>query len=89
MTFKLLLASLALAAVTTPAQANTRLLVNCFFGSGHHACTDVVPAWIEDVERVTEGRVTARILPKSVAPPPSSWVRSKRGLPTLPSSSTA
>lgn len=80
MTFKLLLASLALAAVTTPAQANTRLLVNCFFGSGHHACTDVVPAWIEDVERVTEGRVTARILPKSVAPPPEQLGAVEKGL---------
>lgn len=80
MKLKLLMASLTLAVSAGAADANTRLLVNCFFGSGHQVCTDVVPAWIEDVERVTEGRVTARILPKSVAPPPEQLASVEKGL---------
>lgn len=80
MNLKLLLASLTLIAATGAAEAQTRLLVNCFFGSGHQVCTDVVPAWIDEVERVTEGRVSARILPKSVAPPPEQLTSVEKGL---------
>ncbi|WP_323763281.1 hypothetical protein [Marinovum sp.] len=80
MKLKHLMASLTLVAASSAAQAETRLLVNCFFGSGHQVCTNVVPAWIEDVERVTEGRVTARILPKSVAPPPEQLTAVEKGL---------
>ncbi|MBT0955820.1 TRAP transporter substrate-binding protein DctP [Alphaproteobacteria bacterium KMM 3653] len=80
MKLKFLMASLSLFAASTAAQADTRLLVNCFFGSGHQVCTNVVPAWIEEVERVTEGRVTARILPKSVAPPPEQLNAVEKGL---------
>lgn len=80
MKMTLLMASLSLAVSTAAAQANTRLLVNCFFGSGHQVCTDVIPAWIEEVETVTDGRVTARILPKSVAPPPEQLAAVERGL---------
>lgn len=80
MKLKHLLPPLTLIAATGAAQAETRLLVNCFFGSGHQVCTNVVPAWIEDVVRVTEGRVTARILPKSVAPPPEQLTAVEKGL---------
>lgn len=52
------------------ASANTRLLVNCFWPSSHFVCSEILPAWIAEVERVTEGRVRGNIPPRSVAPPP-------------------
>jgi TRAP-type C4-dicarboxylate transport system substrate-binding protein len=80
MKLNILLASLALAISASAADAKTRLVVNCFFGSGHQVCTDVLPAWIKEVERVTDGRVSAVILPKSVAPPPDQLASVEKGL---------
>jgi TRAP-type C4-dicarboxylate transport system substrate-binding protein len=80
MTLKLLLASLTLAVSAGAADAKTRLLVNCFFGSGHQVCTQVLPTWIAEVERVTEGRVTGNIPPKSVAPASDQLVSVEKGL---------
>lgn len=62
------------------AEARTRLLVNCFWPPQHHVCTKVLPAWIADVERVTEGRVSGIIPPKSVAPPPEQLAAVEQGL---------
>lgn len=79
-TNKTLLAALALAVTATGAQAKTRLLVNCFWPSSHFACSTVLPNWIDEVERVTEGRVTGIIPPKSVAPPPEQLAAIERGI---------
>lgn len=79
MTKRLMLASLALAVSATGAQAKTRLLVNCFWPSSHFACAEVLPNWIEEIERVTEGRVTGIIPPKSVSPPPEQLAAIERG----------
>lgn len=75
------IASLIAATVaSTAAQANTRILVNCFWPSSHFACAEVLPAWIDEVERVTEGRVRGIIPPKSVAPPPEQLASIEKGL---------
>ncbi|MEQ8780797.1 MAG: hypothetical protein RIE06_14125 [Roseibium album] len=60
--------------------AKTRLIVNCFWPPQHFVCTKVLPGWIEEVERVTEGRVTANIPPKSVSPPPEQLASVEKGL---------
>lgn len=77
---KLFLAALALAAASGAADAKTRLLVNCFWPSSHFACAEVLPNWIAEIERVTEGRVTGIIPPKSVAPPPEQLASIEKGL---------
>lgn len=75
---KLLLTGLALAMSASIAQAKTRLVVNCFWPAKHFVCSEVLPNWIKDVERVTEGRVTGIIPPKSVAPPPEQLAAVER-----------
>ncbi|WP_299472491.1 hypothetical protein [uncultured Roseibium sp.] len=83
---KLHLAAISLATATVAvglpeaAVAKTRLIVNCFWPPQHFVCTKVLPGWIEEVERVTEGRVTANIPPKSVAPPPEQLASVEKGL---------
>ncbi|MEO9527760.1 hypothetical protein [Roseibium sp.] len=62
------------------AVARTRLIVNCFWPPQHFVCTKVLPGWIEEVERVTEGRVTANIPPKSVSPPPEQLASVEKNL---------
>lgn len=61
-------------------EARTRLLVNCFWPSSHFACSEILPAWIEEVERVTDGRVKGNIPPKSVAPPPEQLAAVEKGI---------
>lgn len=73
-------AVLLMSAQPTPATAKTRLIVNCFWPPQHFVCTQVLPGWIEEVERVTEGRVTANIPPKSVSPPPDQLASVEKGL---------
>ena len=79
---KILLATMAVAATATvtTAEARTRLVVNCFWKPSHFACTEVLPNWIAEVERVTEGRVKGIIPPKSVAPPPEQLASVEGGL---------
>jgi len=83
MNYKLTISALALAATigwTTEASAKTRLLVNCFWPSSHFACSEVLPAWIDEIERVTDGRVRGIIPPKSVAPPPGQLAAVQKGI---------
>ncbi len=77
---KLLLSALAITLSATAAQANTRLLVNCFWPPSHHVCSERLPAWLAEVERVTEGRVKGNIVPRSVAPPPEQLSSVEKGL---------
>lgn len=72
--------ALTFAGVPGTAIAKTRLIVNCFWPPQHFVCTKVLPGWIEEVERVTEGRVTANIPPKSVAPPPEQLASVEKSL---------
>lgn len=70
----------AMALSATAAQADTRLLVNCFWPSSHHVCSEVLPAWLEEVERVTQGRVTGILPPRSLAPPPEQLAAVESGI---------
>lgn len=62
------------------ALAQTRLVVNCFWPPQHLVCTKVLPTWLDEVERVTEGRVTGNIPPRSVAPPPEQLGSVEKGI---------
>ena len=74
------LASMALSTFGTAATANTRIIVNCFWPPQHFVCTKVLPGWLDEVERVTEGRVRGNIPPKSVAPPPEQLASVEKGI---------
>lgn len=76
----LILTTSLLAATVATAEAKTRLLVNCFWPASHFACSELLPNWIDEVERVTDGRVTGIIPPKSVAPPPEQLASVEKGL---------
>lgn len=62
--------ALTLAAPAAPAFAETRLIVSCIFPPQHFVCQRALPHWLEEVDRVTEGRVTGIMTPTSVAPAP-------------------
>lgn len=79
---KTVLGSVAAVAIMTAAsaQAETRLVVNCFWPPQHNVCQVILPHWLSEVERVTEGRVTGLIPPRSVAPPPEQLASVERGI---------
>lgn len=60
--------------------ADTRLVVNCFWPPQHMVCTKILPTWLDEVERVTEGRVKGNIPPRSVAPPPEQLGSVEKGI---------
>ncbi len=73
-------AALVISATPTMVQAKTRLIVNCFWPSQHFVCQKVLPGWLEEVEKVTDGRVVGNIPPKSVAPPPEQLGSVEKGI---------
>ena len=73
-------ATAALSTIGTTATANTRIIVNCFWPPQHFVCQKVLPGWLEEVERITEGRVVGNIPPKSVAPPPEQLASVEKGI---------
>ncbi len=73
-------AAIAIACTASAASANTRIIVNCFWPPQHFVCTQVLPGWLDEVERVTEGRVRGNIPPKSVAPPPEQLASVEKGI---------
>lgn len=52
------------------AAAKTEILFNLFTPPRHIINTGILGPWIKAVEAATEGRVTFKVPPKSVAPPP-------------------
>ncbi|MEM9224443.1 MAG: hypothetical protein AAGB11_18865 [Pseudomonadota bacterium] len=63
-----------------PADAQTRLLVNCFWPPQHFMCREILPEWIKRVEEATDGRVRGLIPPKSVAAAPEQWDSVVKGI---------
>lgn len=72
--------TLAATAVPTMTYAKTRLIVNCFWPPSHYVCTTLLPEWLDEVEKVTDGRVVGNIPPKSVAPPPEQLASVEKGV---------
>lgn len=73
-------ATMTLTSIGSMASADTRIVVNCFWPPQHFVCQKVLPGWLEEVERVTEGRVKGNIPPKSVAPPPEQLASVEKGI---------
>lgn len=71
---------LFVAATVSPAMANTRLVVNCFWPPQHVVCTTLLPNWLDAVNEATDGRVRGSIPPKSVAPPPEQMASVEAGI---------
>lgn len=82
MKFKTLVCSVIVVMAMLPAfaQAKTRLIVNCFWPPQHLVCSKLLPTWLEEIERVTEGRVVGNVPPKSVAPPPEQLASVEKGV---------
>lgn len=64
------LAAVAGTIPSAPAAAQTEILFNLFTPPRHIINTGVLGPWIKAVEKATEGRVTFKVPPQSVAPPP-------------------
>lgn len=73
-------AALFVAAGVSPSMANTRLVVNCFWPPQHFVCSEILPAWLDEVKEVTDGRVRGNIPPKSVAPPAEQLNSVEKGI---------
>lgn len=73
-------AAVALTAGATAANANTRLLVNCFFPPQHVICAEILPEWKRQVEEVTDRRVRIAIPATSMAPPPEQMASVRSGI---------
>lgn len=82
LTFKQTIASTLLLAgglLSTALQAET-LTMSSWVPQSHYLYTDILVPWTEDVEKVTEGRVKVRILPKAMGAPPKHWELARKGV---------
>lgn len=73
-------ASVAVIAGLSTAHAETVLTLNSWLPPTHPQVTDFVLPFAEDIERVTEGRVTVNVLPAPMGPPPSTYDLVKNGV---------
>lgn len=71
---------LATGAGLTAAQAATTLTMSSWVPATHFLNPEVFHPWIEDIKRVTEGRVSVRILPKPVGSPDQHWELARKGV---------
>ena len=62
------------------AQATTTLTMSSWVSPTHFLTPEVFQPWIEDVKRVTEGRVDVRILLKPVGGPAQHWELARKGI---------
>ncbi|MTI45289.1 TRAP-type C4-dicarboxylate transport system substrate-binding protein [Roseibium hamelinense] len=62
--------ALSLSAVAVKAE---ELVLSSWLPPKHPVVTQVMTPWAESVEEATEGRVTVRILPKPLGPPPAHY----------------
>ncbi|MDA1117676.1 MAG: TRAP transporter substrate-binding protein [Proteobacteria bacterium] len=62
----------ALAAIATPAAAQTKLIIGSWAPPTHHVNAKLLPGWAKDVEKATGGRVTFEIK-YNLAPPPGMF----------------
>lgn len=67
-------------ALTASANAESRILLNCFFPPQHFVCQDILGGWAKDVAEVTESRVRVVILPQTMAPPPEQLISARAGV---------
>ncbi|MGJ7459299.1 TRAP transporter substrate-binding protein [Halomonas sp. RA08-2] len=60
--------------------AQTTLNLSNWVPPNHFISTDILAAWIEEVEEATEGRVRIRMLPSAVGAPEKHWELARLGV---------
>ena len=83
MAFKHTVASTVLLAgslLATTLQASETLTMSSWVPQSHYLYTDILVPWTKDVEKVTEGRVKVRILPKAMGSPAQHWELARKGV---------
>lgn len=56
-----------------PAASADELVMSSWLPPSHPLVTDALQPWADEVAKVTEGRVTVRILPSPLGPPPAAF----------------
>ncbi|ASJ74191.1 TRAP transporter substrate-binding protein [Granulosicoccus antarcticus] len=72
-----LLAGLFAATLATPALAQTDLVMSSWLPPRHPVALNAIKPWAKEVEAVTEGRVTVRVLGKPLGSPPAHFDMAK------------
>lgn len=76
-----LAAAASLALISTQALAkDTTLVLSSWLPPKHPIVTGAIKPWAREVSKVTEGRVTVRILAKPLGPPPAHFDMAQRGI---------
>ncbi len=71
---------LTLAALATPALAETELVLSSWLPARHPVVTRGMKPWARQVEEATDGRVTVRVLAKPLGAPPAHFDMARDGI---------
>ncbi len=63
----------ALTAFAVPTMAETKLVLSSWLPARHPIVAKAIKPWAKQVEKVTEGRVSIRVLAKPLGPPPAHF----------------
>ncbi len=72
--------TLALAALSGTARAQTSLTLSNWVPPTHWLPKEVLARWADDVGQATAGRVKVNMLPKAVGSPPQHWELARKGV---------
>jgi TRAP-type C4-dicarboxylate transport system substrate-binding protein len=72
--------ALAFGATGTAAWAQTELVLSSWLPPRHPIVVNAIEPWAEQVEEVTEGRVSVRVLGKPLGPPPAHFDMAQDGV---------
>jgi TRAP-type transport system periplasmic protein len=72
--------TVALGGLCANAQAQTTLTMSSWVPPTHFIVKDILEPWMAEVEKVTEGRVKIKLLPKAVGSPPQHWELARKGV---------
>lgn len=73
-------AGLCLVMAERPAHAQTNIVVNCFWPPQYFICQKILPEWIEEVNKVTGGRVKGTLLAMSASSPQEQTASVEKGV---------
>jgi TRAP-type C4-dicarboxylate transport system substrate-binding protein len=73
-------AAVALFGLAGTAHAQTTLTLSSWVPPTHFVVKDILQPWMDEVAKVTEGRVTVNLLPKAVGSPPQHFELARKGV---------
>lgn len=73
-------ATTAACLMTTPALAETKLVLSSWLPPRHPLVAEVIKPWAREIAEVTEGRVTVRVLAKPMGAPPAHFDMAAEGI---------